>query len=279
MLLRLRYAILAAIFLTVACQFELAAGADVSSVPDDLHQINSLFMGKLTKPDEGSCTRLLSRAQALVYRTTRLFSQPMTDDERFQAQSRLDELSRRPLPQPGKILNDIVIITHQLDSKQEATTDFLSEFIVTPRVLILGNRDFLLKSKGLAEKASYFQISNGGEISPKRFLAKNVTFLGGVAEVCLSRSINDILDQAMQAQMTEINLHFMARHIYGSPIIPVGRITAQSFAQTLKDTLFLRRADRLTAIENSFRNSAFDLEIQFIIESSPRLKVSVHVER
>jgi len=113
------------------------------------------------------------------------------------------------------ILPRLFVVTHQEQDQQSATAKYLRhlENVEVPTLVLLSEKN-KLTNRALAQRASYFRYSLGGEMTTVDFVARDVTFVGGFAHMCLASSVRDFIVSAEQMGMTEILLRFEPEYIY-----------------------------------------------------------------
>lgn len=116
------------------------------------------------------------------------------------------------------VLPRLVIVTHQAQGLQNKTAQYLRrlENVEIP-ILVLLSEQYKLTDRALAQRASFFRYSLGGEMVTAPFLAKDMTLVGGFSHACLASTARDLIVRAEEAGMKEILLRFETQYIYETP--------------------------------------------------------------
>lgn len=156
----------------------------------------------------------------------------------------LEKLGQSPPPPEGKTLDKLVVVTHQFSEWQASTAELLAspKFQGIPS-LILASEAFQVTDQKLAHQASFFEYSTVGALDYRSYAAKEVTFIGGNAMVCMSYSVESIVEEAERRGMKEITFRFIMPYIYGysdaMEAITKGQsaVSAQMFFTALKKNM------------------------------------------
>lgn len=202
------------------------------------------------------------------------------------AQIKLDGLGLMHPPEPGVVLDKLIMVTHQMEEMQAATAKLLSQplYQSIPSLMLVSPR-FPIIDKHLGRKAAFFQISKSGELS-RPIVAREVIFMGGFSAYCLANSVRKMIEAAEEQGMQEITLRFLPEYIYDSEgvghrsliqFVQLGRATSQAFFTNMNEDLMRFIVNKLTSEPNSFQKTRQTLAGRYVMRNS-NLKINVIVD-
>jgi len=213
-------------------------------------QTYAMCWENLTVKEHGECI-VINSLRGKFGGKMRLYSEQRNPEFCIEAQRQMDTMGRQMPPPKGTVLDRLIVVTHQTSRMQDATADLLSSprFRDTPSV-ILASPGFHVDSKKLAEQASFFVFSQGGEMERHPYVARDVTFVGGCGSWCLPVSVRSVVEEAELRGMKEITLRFLQSYIYAYSA-RMEKIIAAQYAVT-KETYFDElKGNMLIEIHNS----------------------------